>query len=238
MSSTWPWAAVLSLAACRAPLPDSESAGRSPGSATFQVEPYLWVPSLAGDVPDDEGNGVDVDLVGLEDLEAALMLAAEAQPAGSRWALLFDSLYVRFDNHARLLRVETGAQLIEAAAAYDPAGWNDVEVLAGLRYWRLFADLDLASVVGSDQEAVWVDPFVGIRATRRLGDAWSLSGRADVGGFGVRADWIYQLQAGLNYELGEHGSLALGYRYLAIEFDDFGYDAALAGPTLGLRWSF
>lgn len=224
--------ATVLAAACSAP-PANERA-----ATTYVVAPYAWLASQRGDVPDDDGMGTEINLASLDNLDAVVMVAAEFRPPGSNWALLADSLYVAFDDQSDTLGIETGVQLIEVSAAYAPENGRGMEVLAGFRYWRLWADLDLLSLTSSRQEESWVDSFVGVRGMHQLGNAWSLSGRADVGGFGVEADWIYQLRTDVRYAFGSSWEAELGYRYVSLNFDDAGFDFELAGPSIGLRWNF
>lgn len=59
---------------------------------------------------------------------------------------------------------------------------------------------------------------------------------ADIGGFGVGSDLTWEFMPALSYRFSDAVSLALGYRWLDIDFDDsdFEFDAAQFGWLLGL----
>lgn len=64
--------------------------------------------------------------------------------------------------------------------------------------------------------------------------------QADIGGFGVGADFTWQVLGTVNYLLTDHLSVSAGYKHLAIDYDDDGYvfDATLSGPVLGITYRF
>jgi len=221
------------LTGCAAPAgaPQGENAQQP-----YRLEPFVWIPSLSGDVPDSSGGNVDVNLLGLDDLEYGMMFALEVDMENSEWTLLVDSLFARFDDDEGLLQTELDARVLEVIAAYQAE--RGIELLAGLRYWNLDVDVDLAPIASRGREESWVDPVVGVRGSRKVADAWSLHGRADVGGFGLEADWAYQLKLHAKYGFGPGSSLEIGYRHLFVEFDDFDLAVALTGPLIGVGWSF
>lgn len=86
----------------------------------------------------------------------------------------------------------------------------------------------------------WVDPYVGLRGRWNMTERFFVGARGDLGGVGVGSDLVWQVFAGVGYDVGRHFSLELGWRYLSIDYeeDDFVFDAALSGPTVGMGFTF
>ena len=85
--------------------------------------------------------------------------------------------------------------------------WTDhLEFLFGLAYVDLSMDLSLQSTSGgpldvaASRDADWIDPTLGLRYDRPLGDDWRLDLRGDIGGFGVGSDFMYHLLAGASWQ--------------------------------------
>jgi hypothetical protein len=89
-----------------------------------------------------------------------------------------------------------------------------------------------------------VDPIVGVRYRRDLGERGYLRARADVGGFGVGSDFAWNASVLFGYRFSPGFSANLGYRALAVNFDEgsgsdrVAYDLSLYGPILGVTFSF
>ncbi len=86
----------------------------------------------------------------------------------------------------------------------------------------------------------WVDPFVGFRGQCRLSDRTYLAGRADIGGFGVSSDLMWNAYGALGVDISERLAVELGYRYLSVDYQSggFAYDVATKGPFVGVRIEF
>lgn len=86
----------------------------------------------------------------------------------------------------------------------------------------------------------WVDPIIGFRARYNLTENIYLAAKGDVGGFGVGSDLSWQAFGALGYQLTNHWSSELGYKYLSVDYakGGFVFDAAMAGLFVGLKYSF
>ena len=86
----------------------------------------------------------------------------------------------------------------------------------------------------------WVDPFVGVRGRWNLTDRWYLTGKADIGGFGLASDLVWQVYGGIGTRLSEHASMELGYRHMAVDYQDGGfvYDVEISGVMASFIWRF
>jgi hypothetical protein len=227
---------ALLLAGCSAPSGASQDRGRAP---SYRLEPFLWLPTLTGEVPDGSGSPgppIDVGLIGVEDLEYAMMLDLEVDHWNPRWALLIDSIYVRFDDDEGALHTGFDLRMFEMAAARPICAGSPVELLAGLRYWDLGADASVAPTAGLGRDESWLDPVIGVRGVQELSDAWSLNGRGDIGGFGLKADWSLQLILDAEYRFSSGLRLLVGYRHLFVDFDDLDLEVTVSGPLVGLSW--
>ncbi len=92
-----------------------------------------------------------------------------------------------------------------------------------------------------DQNAEWVEPFVGLRAGHDFGNGWSTTIRADVGGFGIggaRFSWQAEALGGYRWQLGGWDvALFGGYRALGQDYSSggFGWDMVTHGPVVGAQ---
>jgi hypothetical protein len=64
---------------------------------------------------------------------------------------------------------------------------------------------------------------------------------ADIGGFGVSSDLVWQAFLGFGYRITENASLAVGYRGLGVDYSSGEYrtlDVINHGPVLGFEFRF
>ena len=127
-------------------------------------------------------------------------------------------------------------QVVETDAA-------TLDVLAGGRLWYVDTDLTLAGplrALDAGGSKTWVDPLIGVAGGLDLGSGFGLRAEADVGGFGAGADIDWQVMGTLQYRYNNSVTLELGYRYLAVDYDDGGFvfDVAMQGPIIGARFRF
>ena len=88
----------------------------------------------------------------------------------------------------------------------------------------------------------WVDPFVGFRACYNFTDRLYAITKADIGGFGISSDLIWQAYGALGYHLTKSGktTVELGYKYMAVDYTSggFTYDVSMSGLMLNLGMKF
>ena len=228
----------------------------------FQVTPYVWGPSLQGHVsPAARLPRVSFDKsLGsiFDDLNAAFFLNGSARRG--RFVLLADLTYSDLsEKHAwtldvpvvpREIRVsaEVGLKMTAAtfAAGYSVVDRADfvLDLLAGARIWHADANLDIPNRIprlpdSFSQSGSWAEPIVAVRARYQFAPAWSAIGYADYGA-GVESDTTWQAVGTVNYAFNDHWFASAGYRALALEFDDggFEFDSTLGGPLLGVTYRF
>jgi hypothetical protein len=68
----------------------------------------------------------------------------------------------------------------------------------------------------------WWDPYIGLRARYNFSPAIYLIGRADIGGFGVGSDLMWQAEAALGLQLSRSVHAELGYRALSFDYEGNG----------------
>jgi hypothetical protein len=139
----------------------------------------------------------------------------------------------------------------EALAMFHALGPSNkpLRALAGVRYNYTKTSARISSseiqfgqldVSGSHTED-WVDPFVGLvwmgNTDQKLWGAF----RADVGGFGVGADVVWQIRATGAVRVGEKADLTAGVRYMNIDYDNeesgtghFAHDAEHSAFLIGV----
>jgi len=66
----------------------------------------------------------------------------------------------------------------------------------------------------------WVDPYIGIGGRYNLTKAFYLTGKVDVGGFGVGSDITTQGSAALGCQIARNIYSELGFRYLYTNYED------------------
>jgi hypothetical protein len=85
-----------------------------------------------------------------------------------------------------------------------------------------------------------VDPVIGARTFIPLSERFSVQAQADIGGFGVGAEFTWSAQATVNYIYNDRLSVSLGYKVLDVDYEDGGhvYDVRLSGPVMGATYRF
>jgi hypothetical protein len=116
-----------------------------------------------------------------------------------------------------------------------------VDALGGIRYWYLGLNNTLEpSGLGNSRSANWVDGLGGARFILPLGEKAALTVSGDAGAGGANLDW--QVLGLLNYQFTQHWGLAVGWRYLDVDYrptnHEFVYDTIMNGPIGGLNYTF
>ena len=189
---------------------------------------------------------VDADQM-FDSLEMAAMARYRGQ--AGRWAVVLDGSFAGLGGtrEGALTKQDLDIDLfiVQADAAYR---FSEVaEVLFGVRYVRFQSQLDTTTVLGGgrrhDNDATLLDPVVGLRTLSELGETMRLQAQVDVGGGGGN-DLTWQAMLNLGYQPSDGYSFWLGYRALALDFDEsgarnrFGGDVTLHGPALGAAVHF
>src|ERR1019366_3013639 len=116
-----------------------------------------------------------------------------------------------------------------------------VDVLGGIRYWYLgLNNVPQPSGVSYSRSTNWVDGLGGARFIFPLGEKAALTVAGDAGAGGANLD--YQVLGLLNYQFTPKWRLALGWRYLDVDYrptnQQFIFDTVTNGPIAGLNFTF
>jgi opacity protein-like surface antigen len=220
----------------------------------FRAAPYGWLTAMEGDV----GVGpltapVDISMQDtLDSLDMTFMGVFEA--GYDRWSFGVDVMYAKLsqdiDAGGHLFdsfRFEQKQWLITPAVRYRIIDTSDyhMSVYAGARITSMEVDLTGRFAHGGGQQtrgddSAWVDPLVGIAGQADIGDKWFFRYSADIGGFGVSSELIWNAFAGFGYNFTDSASLILGYRGLGMDYSDgpLSLDVISHGPVLGAEVRF
>lgn len=234
----------------------------------FEITPYAWATGLKGDISpfrrlpsvSIEKDFSDV----LEDLDGAIFL--NAWGTNGEFGFLADIMYVNLSEahgfgpiplpigHATTnLDVKVDASIFSGTfmGAYRVASNENfaLDALGGVRFFHVWTDLKLNARINNTplhadyrlkSSFGWADPLVGARLQYDFNDKLQLVTQADVGGFNVGSDLTVQAIATLKYAINDKTSLALGYKYMDIDYSRDGrvFDSTLHGPLIGLTFRF
>jgi hypothetical protein len=98
----------------------------------------------------------------------------------------------------------------------------------------------LASVLGRkldrtiSQNDFWFDPYVGLRTRYNFNKTYYTAVRGEIGGFGVGADLMWEVEAAFGINLTRSIFTEIGYRALGgnYENDNFRFDVVMHGPQI------
>lgn len=225
---------------------------------SFRIAPYAWLPAVDGDLGIGQLNApVDISLSDtLDKLDAAFMLVAEVSRA--RWSLTTDFVYADFSDEIPLEGLIIGGETL-SSLHFEYTQWvltqtlgyrvietdqHRMDLFAGARVTSFDATLTGRFIVGTEvqrgEDDTWADPILGLRGQSELGRRFFGRYSADIGGFGVSSDLIWQAFAALGYHLTPNASIAGGYRAMGTDYSSgpFTLDVIHHGPLLGFEFRF
>jgi opacity protein-like surface antigen len=220
----------------------------------FRAAPYGWLTAMEGDV----GVGplstpIDISMQDtLDSLDMTFMGVFEA--GYDRWSFGVDVMYAKLSQDIDAgghifdsFRFEQKQLFITPAVRYRIIDTSDyhMSVYAGARVTTMEVDLTGRFAHGGGQQtrgdnSTWVDPLVGIGGQADIGDRWFFRYSADIGGFGVSSELIWNAFAGFGYNFSDSASVILGYRGLGMDYTDgpLTLDVISHGPVLGAEFRF
>jgi len=211
----------------------------------FTISPYLWIASIVGSTGAegvDSGIDTDYSFLSLDNLEGAFFIAASASK--NQWTIQTDIVFLKFADEGDFdpfrANIDLDGHILELSGAYRPSSFEYTEVIFGLREVALNLDVGLTPGPQGVESKSWLDPLVGIRYVRPLGERWRARLRADLGGFGISSDLTFNVLVGADFNMTKHSSLFMGYRYLTLDFADSGFlvDLTADGLALGVEFGF
>jgi opacity protein-like surface antigen len=222
---------------------------------SFGFTPYLWASSLDGTITGPGGRDVTFatnfsDI--LKQLNIALQGASEVRY--DRFGIIVDVTYANLTGEEDTpfgalfseAVVDTEEWIINGVITYrfyrDRNGW--IDAMAGTRAVLIDSQIKLKAGTlptekGSVSQTI-VSPIVGMRAHIDIADGFGVTGAFDVGGFGLGADFTWELLATVDYEISEGIALRAGYRHMGLNWSDGGteIDLNMSGPIVGVGFRF
>ena len=223
----------------------------------FNIAPYGWLAGQEGTVATIPGlPPADIDVSFTDDIlgniQGALMLIGEARKGS--FGIAADVVYTDIESDAAIpgkyfttITSQTQSWIVSAAGFYRFFEKEQafLDALVGVRYWSVDSELSLSGgplgTYAVDNREDWFDPMVGLKGLTKIGSSkFYLNGFILIGGFGAGSDFTWDVNLNLGYQWTETLSTTIGYRYLAVDYenDDFLYDVSQDGPTFGLSWKF
>ena len=234
------------------PMPQYPTGGDTGGDWRVSISIYGWFPGVHGSVG-ALGHNASVhesftDVFHL--LKGIIPIAVEADKG--RFVMPIDFLWMKLgiDNGIPLNDFgQTSINTHLTESIFTPKiGYRlyngehmKVDALGGIRYWYLGLNNTLVpSGLGNSRSANWVDGLGGARFIFPLGDKAALTVAGDAGAGGANLD--YQVLGLLNYQFAQHWGLAVGWRYLDVDYrptnKQFVFDMVTNGPVAGFNYTF
>jgi hypothetical protein len=99
---------------------------------------------------------------------------------------------------------------------------------------QLAAVLDTKLDQTISRDDYWFDPYLGLRARYNFNRTFYTAVRGEIGGFGVGADLMWEVEAAVGVNLPRSIFTEVGYRALGVDYDNDGllFDAVMHGPQI------
>lgn len=240
--------AVLAVAVVTLSVPQAAAQSSSDGWE-FAIAAYLVAAGMDGSIT-VKGLEADVDVPFsdiIDKLDFAAMVHFDMR--NDHWVLMSDLFYVNLgadkDVGPGAASAAVQQTLFEVAGGYrvSPvftllAGARWVDLDNQIRYTGEILDEDVSA------RKSWIDPFCGVHLMTPLSQRWWLGARGDIGGFGVGSERAWQAYAEFGFRASDLVSVFLGYRAIDMDYEDgsgrdlFRYDMLIAGPQIGVAFSF
>jgi hypothetical protein len=222
------------------------------GTWQFQLTPYLWIPTITGRA--GIGNLVTdtTTSIGDSDVELNFGFMGTFEARKDKLIILTDLQYsdiaTEKGNPGPLYsssRASFRTFVLDPEIGYrvlDNGKGATLDILGGLRYWHLNADLafraGILPAISASRSRSWVDGVAGLRGRAALSQRWFITGKADLGGGGSK--FTYQLFGGVGVNVSKRVALVGGYRDLNVNYDKDGFlfDMSLHGPIIGIGMKF
>lgn len=222
---------------------------------TFILSPYVWIPSVTGDVGlGTQGLPLNLDAGDLLDVfELGGLVRGEVRHA-SGWGVSADYIFANLGTGFDILigdaDADIDAGILELAVIRRfESGADAIDVYAGIRRWDADVDVAFQTFLFSGNVAVgdqWTDPLVGVRYLHPVSPRWRLIAQGDVGGFGAGSEFSWNAALGVSYASSDHMQFQVVYRALNVDRESpaigggspVDIDLTIAGPLIGFAFRF
>jgi hypothetical protein len=218
----------------------------------FSVAPYVFFAGLKGTVGVQRQtalvNATFPDI--FRNLDFALMGTFEARKGN--WLVLTDAMYMSLSGKRVTpsplfsdIDVKVKETIIDPEVGYRVVKRErgTIDLLAGVRIWHVKPHLTfqprILPLVDVEESKNWADPVVGVRGIAKLSPRVFVTGKFDVGGFGISSDFTGQAFGGAGFQINPRIALIGGYRYLRVDYvndDGFVFRTAMSGIMLGAKF--
>jgi hypothetical protein len=223
----------------------------------FLGEFYMMFPNMkgttgVGTLPDAS---MDTDAGDIfSHFKMGTMLYFEA--ANDRWAFTSDIIYMKLGEDATPGTIIKSGDVTVKQFAWELAGLRKLlpwlEGGIGLRLNNLDVESNLVTNnIGGGTTArnksltqTWVDPIIIARVKSAADKKFIYQFRGDFGGFGIGADFAWQIQAYAGYRFSKLFQITGGYRILSVDYNKgagdnrFLYDIDTFGPVVRFGFNF
>lgn len=224
----------------------------SPEEWEFSVAPYIFFSGLNGTI----GVQRQTALVNarfpdiFRNLDFAMMGTFEARKGN--WMILTDAMYMSLSGKRITpspffsdIDVEVKETIIDPEIGYRVVRRErgTIDLLAGVRIWHVKPHLTfqprILPLVDVEESKNWADPVIGVRGIGNLSQRVFVTGKFDVGGFGVGSDFTGQAFGGAGFQVKPRIALIGGYRYLRADYvsdEGFVFKTTMSGILLGAKF--
>lgn len=208
----------------------------------YAIKPYGWYVWFDGDTGTEGDPPISSDTDLLDILDGFFLIHGEARKG--RLSLMGEFNWVTLSDDRNIGLLSAGWDLEgymfalgAGYAVYEEADTR-LELTGGIRYWDVDLETNLGPVSGSGDTTI-TDPFVGFRFETPINETFSFHAQASVG-VGGDSDSQYDIGAEVRWQWLDSTDVAVGYRYLKLDFDKDAVlvDASLYGPYLALNFRF
>jgi hypothetical protein len=139
-----------------------------------------------------------------------------------------------------LIQAEIQSRLADLAAAVRAGAQARVNQIKTQLSGQIASTLKSQLDRSFDRTDDWFDPYIGLGARYNFSTAFYLTGKADVGGFGVGSDITTEVSGAFGCQITRNIFSEIGYRYLYTDYDSNGllYRVSTHGPELTLGLNF
>lgn len=222
---------------------------------TFIVSPYVWIPTVTGDIGlGAQGLQFELDAGDLLDVfEFGGLIRGEVRHK-SGWGVSVDHIFADLGTGVDILigdvdaDIDAGITEVAVVRRID-LDHHALDVYGGIRHWNADVDVAIETIFFNDTIRTgddWIDPMIGARYLHSVSSDWRLIAQGDIGGFGVGSDFSWNVAAGASYDASENLSLQLVYRALSVDRESpaigggspVDLNITIQGPLIGLAYRF
>lgn len=210
----------------------------------YSIKPYGWYVWYDGSTGADGSAPVESDSSLMDMLDGFFLIHGEARRGKLsllgefNWVDMSDDLGGPLGNQPVSWDLEGYMVALGAAYAVFEQADTRVEIMGGIRHWDVEVETEVFRRAATADTTI-TDPFIGMRFETPISERISLHGAAAFGA-GGDSDEQFDVAAEFRWQWTERTDLALGARYLRLNFDKDAVlvDASLYGPYLAVNFRF